>query len=386
MLNRSGKVRIGEAMPTDVTVRPVAAKRDLRRFIRLPWKIYRGDPNWVPPLILDQKDVLNTEKNPFYKHAEMQLFMAYRGEEPVGRIGAIVDHNYISFQDDKAGFFGFFESIDDSAVSKALFEAAESWVRGKEMEHMFGPANPSTNHILGLLVDAFDRPPMVMMPYNPPYYADLIQGAGFRKIKDLYAYHMDESIPISDKIKRVTGIIRGKHNVSIRHAEKKKFERELEFIKTVYNDAWIKNWGFVPWTDEEIEHLGKDVKTIAEEDLILLAEVDGEPAGFSLSMPDVNQALKHINGRLLPFGLFKLLWHSRKINRLRTAIMGVSKKYRGMGIEAVFCYETYVRALKHGFTDGEISWVLEDNLPMRNIVERWGSVLYKTYRLYDKRL
>ncbi len=371
-------------MSKDVVVKAVESGRDFRTFILFPWKIYRGNPNWVPPLIMDQKNLFNTKKNPFFKHSIIRSFLAFKENKAVGRISAVIDHNYNDFQNDRAGIFGFFESIDDKAVSNVLFEAAEEWIREQKMERMFGPANPSTNHILGLLIDAFDQPPMVMMPYNPPYYEKLFEQYGLKKAKDLYAYHMDESIPISDKIKRVTAIIKKKHNITVRPAEIKEFDREVELIKTVWNEAWERNWGFVPWTDEEFEHLGKEIKTIVNPELILLAFMDHEIAAFCLTLPDVNQALKRINGRLLPFGLLKLLWYARKLTRMRVAIMGVRKKYRMMGIEAVFCHETYVQGVKHGLTDAEISWILEDNLPMLNIMERWGSRRYKTYRMYEK--
>ncbi|MBA7665378.1 Protein YghO [subsurface metagenome] len=372
----------------NVVVNEVSTKKELRTFIKLPWKIYKEYPNWVPPLIIDQKSIFNIQKNPFFRHSKIQNFLAFKDGEAAGRISAVVDHNYNQFHNEKTALFGFFEASDDKEVGRALFAAAEDWILEQKMEHMLGPANPSTNQIFGLLVDAFDLPPMALMPYNPPYYEDLFLHAGLKKAKDMYAYHMDETIPISDKIKRVTNIIRKKHNITIRSADIKEFDREVELIKTVYNDAWTKNWGFVPFTDEEIEHLGKDIKLIARPELILLAFVEDEIAAFCLSLPNVNQAFKHVkNGRLFPTGLFKLLWYIRKVNQLRVAIMGVRKKYRTMGIDALFYHDTWIRAYEYGYRDNvELSWILEDNYPMLNTIERWGGIRYKTYRVYGKEL
>ncbi len=374
-------------MPT-IEVRAVSSRKEFRTFLSLPWSIYRDYPNWVPQLIVDTKSLLDTRTNPFYQHAEICNFVAYREGKPAGRISAIVDHNYVEFQNDRTGLFGFFETVEDGEVSKSLFSAAEAWVQERGMERLLGPANPSTNHIFGLLVDSFDKPPMVMMPYNPPYYDGLIKDCGLKKAKDLYAYHMDDTIPISDKIRRVTDIVKKRHNVTVRSANKKNFKHELELVKTVYNDAWTKNWAFVPWTDEEFEHIGNDIKMIANFDLILLGFVNDEIAGASIALPNINQALKYVkNGRLFPFGLFKLLWSMRKVSEIRCAVLGVRHKYRSMGLDAVFYNDTYELCIKNGYNRNvEISWILEDNLPMRNTLERWGSIRDKTYRVYEKEI
>ncbi len=370
-----------------IQVRPVQGRGDFRTFLRLPWSIYRGDPSWVPPLLMDVKSTLDTRRNPFYAHAEIQLFLAFRDGRPAGRIASVVDSNYVSFQEDRAGFFGFFESVDDPAVAAALLDAAAGWLRERGMERVIGPANPSTNHVLGMLVDAFDRPPMVMMPYNPPCYPALCEGWGLAKVRDLYAYLAEATRPPTEKIQRVAALVQKRNNVTVRSADTRHFDRELELVKTAYNDAWERNWGFVPWTDQEIEHLGRDIKTIADPKLVLLAFVDGEIAGFSLSLPNINQALKHVkSGRLFPLGLLKLLWHSRRIDEIRVAVMGVRRKFRGLGIEAVFYNETYFRATRDGIRRAELSWVLEDNYSMRNVAERWGVPQYKTYRVYQRDL
>lgn len=368
-------------------IRPVTSAKDLRRFILYPWKLYRGHPYWVAPLVSDQKLLLDPRKNPFFEHSELQHFLAWRGREIVGRISAIVDRNYVEFQQEKVGLFGFFECIDDEPTARALFATAEGWLRERGMESMLGPTNPSTNDTVGLLTDAFDQPPVLHMPYTFPYYLRLCEASGLTKARDLYAYYMENKVPISDKIQRVAELVRKRRKVTIRPLNMKKlFNEEIELIKTVYNDAWTRNWGFVPWTEAELEHTAKDLKKAVVPDMVLLAFVDGEIAGFSLALPDLNLALRHIRGRLFPFGLFKVLWHARKIDIVRVLALGVRKKFQGLGLDALFYYETYVRGKKNGFNRGEFSWILEDNLPMRNALENWGARIYKTYRMYDKKL
>lgn len=373
-------------MADTVRVSPVSSKPDFNAFLTFPWRIYRGDPNWVPPLLAEQKGVLDTKKNPFYLHSEIQHFLARRGRQMVGRISAIVDHNFNDFQGTKTGFFGFFESIDDREVAGALMEAASAWVRGRGMNRIMGPTNPGTNHVLAMLVDGFDSPPVLQMPYNPRYYVDLVGACGLGKAQDLFAYYMEDIVPISEKIRRVADLIRKRKNVTVRPINMKKRDQELALVKVVYNDAWERNWGFVPWTDQELDHLWDDLKTAADPEMVFFAFVDGEVAGFSLTLPDLNQALRRINGRLFPFGLLKLLWYARKIDMVRVLALGVRKKFHNMGLDAVLLYETYSRGTKQGFHRGEFSWILENNLPMRNALENWGARIYKTYRLFDKAL
>ncbi|UCF96995.1 MAG: hypothetical protein JSV89_17730 [Spirochaetaceae bacterium] len=371
-------------MPGSVEVVPVTNRRQLETFIRLPWKIYKGDPNWVPPLLVEQRTTLDTKKNPFFLHSKIQNYLAFRNGDLVGRISAIIDDNYNDFQQQNSGFFGFFEAINDMAVSRALFSEAAKWIRQQGMDRMLGPTNPSTNTVLGLLIDGFDIPAVLQMPYNPAYYVDLVEDFGLTKAHDLYAYYMEDIVPISDKIQRVAELVRKRKNVTVRPVNMKKLKEEIQLIKSVYNDAWERNWGFVPWTDEELEYMAADLKMAAIPDLVLFAYVDGELAGWSLALPDLNQAMRHINGRLFPFGLLKLLWYSKKTDMLRVLNLGVRKKFQGMGLDAVFYYETYTRGNKHGFHRGEFSWILEDNHPMRNAMENWGAKIYKTYRLYGQ--
>ena len=370
-------------MSDQVTIQPVQSKKDLKKFILFPWKIYKDDPNWVPPLISDMKKMFDPKKNPFFEHAEVENFLAYKNGEPVGRISAIINHIHNEFQGEKTGFFGFFESVHDPEVAKALIDGAANWVKERGMDRLRGPMNFSTNDTCGLLIDDFKSPPVVEMTYNPPYYVELMEKAGLKKAKDLYAYFMDDSIPISPKIERISNIIKKRHNVTIRSINLKKLREELKLVKVVYNDAWSKNWGFVPLTDAEIDHIAKQLKPIVDPDLAIFAFVNGEVAGFSVSLPDFNQALIKINGRLLPFGLFKLLYYSKKIDMIRVFIMGVREKYRHLGLDAVFYYETYMRGTGKGYHKGEFSWILEDNYKMRNTLENMGARIYKTYRIYD---
>jgi GNAT superfamily N-acetyltransferase len=373
-------------MTQAVRVEAVASKRDFDTFIKLPWKIYRKDPHWVPPLIMDQKNLLNRKKNPFFAHSEIRHFLARRDGQAVGRISAVIDRNYNEFQGEKTGFFGFFETVNSPEAAAALVEAAGNWLRERGMERLLGPANPSTNDTLGLLVAPFGQPPVLHMPYNPDYYPGLLEKAGCAKAKDLYAYYMEDITPLADKVKRVAEIIRRRNNITVRSVNMKRLLEEIDLIKVIYNDAWTPNWGFVPWTDEELEHLAQELKRAVIPELVLFAFVDGEPAGFSLSLPDLNQALIHANGRLFPFGLVKVLWHSRHIDLLRVLAMGVRRKFQKLGIDAVFYYETYTRGTARGFHRGEFSWILEDNLGIRNTMENLGARIYKTYRMYERAL
>jgi hypothetical protein len=368
-------------------VRRVESKKDLKKFIRLPWRLYRGDPNWVPPLMMDLRKRMNPKKNPFFRNAEVAYFLAERPDRPVGRICAIRNGLHNEYHRDKVGFFGFFESERDPEVTGALMDAAAEWLRGQGMDTMRGPANYSENEEYGLLVKGFDRPPMAIMPYNPEFYVDLLEGAGFLKAMDLYAWYVDrESINIPPKVERIVDRVRKKPGVTFRDVNVKDVRAELGRIKTIYNDAWSKNWGFLPWTDELLEYMAPDFKMILIPELVMLAEVNGEPAGFSLVIPDVNQLIKEIKGRLFPFGWIRMLTGLRKTRGIRYVVMGVREKFRIRGLETVFYVETLRRAKAMGYQFCEMSWVLEDNDRMNAAAEAVGGVVYKTYRIYDKKL
>lgn len=371
-------------MHNNIQIKDVVSSAELKDFIMFPWQIYRQDKNWVAPLIIDQKKLLDEHKNPFCQHARMKHFLALKDGAIAGRISAIINDNHNEFHNEKTGFFGFYESIEDPQASQALFDAAESWLRESGMDRMRGPVNPSTNDTCGLLIDAFDQPPVIMMTYNPEYYAQLFEGAGLEKSKDLYAYYLEASFMNIKRYERVVERIRKRQKVIIRSLDMKRFYDEVDLVKEIYNEAWEKNWGFIPMTDPEMTHMAKELKPVVVPDLTLFAMVEGQAVGFALALPDMNQALARINGRLLPFGLPKLLWYGRKVNMLRIIITGLRKDFRKTGIDAIFYYEIQKRAAKRKIFSAELSWVLEDNQEMRRAIENMGAYHYKTYRIYDK--
>ena len=370
-----------------VTVLPVENKRALNSFIKLPWKIYKNDPHWVPPLISQMKANLDQSKHPFFEHSEADLFIAKKGGKVVGTIAAILNnrHNYV--HNENVGFFGFFETIDDYQVAEKLLDKVMEWGENKKLDYMRGPENYSQNETCGLLVDGFDTPPVILMSHNPKYYQTFVEKYGFTKAMDLWAWEMSTvSAAMPERVVKVVERIKKRSKVTFRKISKKKLDTEIELVKQVYNNAWEKNWGFVPMTDREIEHTADELKQIVDEDIVFFAELDGKPIGFSLACPDINQALIKLNGRLFPFGLFKLLWHARKINRVRVIIMGVIPEYRSKGIDSVFYLDSFQNAVAKGYKWGECSWILENNDPMNTALKNIGASIYKTYRIYEKKI
>lgn len=370
-------------------IRQVQSKKDLSNFIKFPWKIYKNDPFWVPPLISERKDFFNPQKNPFFKHSEVVFYLAEKDGETAGRICGILNRNHISFHQEKAGFFGFFECVKDFEVAKSLLDEAKVWLKSKGMEIMRGPMNFSTNDELGFLLEGFDSPPVFMMTYNPPYYLDLMEKYGMQKAKDLFAYYFDKTYKPPDRVVRMGERIVNKQDVRVRCINPKNFEQEIQKIKRIYNSAWSKNWGFVPMTDEEFDHLAKNLKMIVDPYMVFIAEVDGEPAGFSLALPDLNLVLKRLNGKFFPFGLLKLLWHTKvrkTIDGVRILTMGVIPEYQKRGIDNVFYLRTIRDGIKRGYRWAEMSWVLEDNLLMNRVLKILGARLYKKYRIYEMML
>ncbi|MGQ9625634.1 MAG: GNAT family N-acetyltransferase [Anaerolineae bacterium] len=374
----------------EIYIHPVESKKDLMRFIKFPWKVYRNDPYWVPPLISERKAFLNPAKNPFFKHSDVALFLAERGKETAGTIAAIVDHNYNEYHQEKCGWFGLFETIEDYDVAEKLLDTARQWVQERGMETLRGPVNLSTNYEYSLLVEGFDSSPVILMTYNPRYYVDFIERFGFRTARTLYAYIADWSFygggphGLPQELVRVANRVRRKEGILVRNARIKDFENEIERVKKVYNSAWSKLWGFVPMTDAEFDHMASSLKAILDEDLIFVAEVDGEPVGFSLALPDLNQALRHIrDGRLFPFGIFKFLWYRRKIDTLRLFAMGIVEEYRGRGVDSLFYLETAYAIKRKGYKRVEMSLILEDNEMMNRILQRIGARIYKKYKIYE---
>jgi GNAT superfamily N-acetyltransferase len=382
--------------PSDVRIVPVTTEQQRRAFAVFPWRLYRNDPNWVPYILGDRLKLLDPERHPFWEHAEQQLFLAMRGQQVVGTISAHINHLHNEVYKDKVGFFGFFEVIDDYAVAKALLDAAADWLRARGMDAIRGPESPSQNEEAGLLVDGFDLPPVVMMTYNPHYYQAFIEKVGYQKAQDLYAWDILTNIFDYDvqnlprKFVRVAEEARKRPDLVLRKMDLKHFDREVELVKLVYNAAWEQNWGFVPMTDHEFEQLAEDLKFILDPDLAYFAEVGGKVAGFSLGLPDANQALLRAhpqpNNWSFLWTVVKLLWHKRKINSFRLIAMGVVPEYRTLGIDALFYVETARQAFRKGYQRCEMSWILESNDMMNRIIERLGGKVYKTYRIYQQPL
>jgi len=362
-------------------------RKQLKTFIKFPWRIYSGDPNWVPPLILDQLQFFTPGRNPYFSHSAARLFMAFRGDEPVGRISAHENNQHIRVHRDGAGFFGFFECIDDQAVANALFDSASTWLSERGLKTLRGPVSFSVNHEVGLLLDAFDEPPLIRMTYNPPYYAGLMDGYGLQKIQDLYAYVMFESEAIPERLRAISDRALEDPKLVVRTVNVRDFENEMARIKKIYAEAWSENWGAVPLTEDEFDHLVGELRLIYDRDMSFIAEYDGEPAGMSLVLPDMNQAVKKAGGRLFPLGLLKMLWQRRKINAWRMPLLGVRQEHRLRGIEVVFCCRTYaVAKTKRNYRKGEMSWILEGNTAANAVLKRLGARRSKTYRIYEKPL
>jgi hypothetical protein len=367
----------------ELYVTEVGNEQDLMAFIRLPWEIYTGDRYWVPPLI---KDLLSkfSPTHPFRLHSEMILLLAKRGAQVVGRIAGIIDHHYTKFHQEKVGFFGFFESTADAEVAETLLSKVGTWLKERGMEKMIGPMNPSTNDECGLLVDGFDTSPCLMMPYNPQYYPSLLEGFGLKKVMDLYAYWLEESFFLGNRLTRITErLIKREPQLRVRPINLRHLDEELKIVKEIYNRAWSKNWGFVPLTEEEIDDLAKNLKPLIVPDLVLFAYWGEEPIGFSVSLPDYNEVLKHLNGKVGLLGGLKFLYYSRKIRKIRTMLLGVKHAFQKKGVEGLLYIETFKRGIKKGYFQAECSWILENNVLMQHGIEAMGGKRYKIYRIYE---
>jgi len=367
----------------------VEGKNALNDFIHLLWPLYQDDPMWVPPLLLYRRMRLSP-KHPYFDHVKYCSWIALRNGNPVGRISAQIDHLYLERHQNATGFFGMLEAEDNALTFQILLKTAEAWLRKQGMQRISGPFNLSINQELGLLVDGFDTPPSVMMGHARPHYGHRIEQNGYRKEKDLLAYIIDSNFAPLDKIKTIA--TRAKNRVLTRSLQKSNFSKELQIIRDIFNDAWSANWGFIPWTDKEFEHLGKDLKIIVKEELVSIAEVDGEPAAFLVVLPNLNEVIRDLNGRLLPFGWLKMLWRL-KVKYPKTAripLMGVRRRYHDsmMGAALAFAVIAGIQepAIRLGIKQLELSWILEDNMGMRNIIESISGRVYKTYRIYCKKL
>jgi GNAT superfamily N-acetyltransferase len=363
-------------------LREVRNRNNLKSFLRLPWKIYKGDPHWVPPLLRELTFTFSP-RNPFLNHAEIVPFIALSDEEVVGRIAAIIDRNYIEYWGQGAGFFGFFESIQDQHIACILVDGAKQFLKQRGMDEILGPVNPSTNDECGLLVEGFDFDPYLMMPYNPSHYPALLEGCGLEKAKDLFANFMPEDGFVGDRIQRIVDRVRTHTpGITIRPLNMAHLMEEVQRIKDIYVEAWGGNWGFVPPTDDEMALLVKRLKPIAVPDLVLFADIDGESVGFALALPNYNRVFKRLNGRLGPIGLLKFLYYGRKIDEARLLLLGVKTAYQKRGIETLLYLEIFRQAHQRGYVRGELSWVLEDNHLIQRGIEAVGGKKYKTYRIY----
>jgi GNAT superfamily N-acetyltransferase len=366
-----------------VEIVAVQDKKSWGQFVDLPYRLYRDHPYWVPPLRIAQKELFNTRKHPFYAHAEMQTFLARRNGEVCGRVAAILDRNFNAFWREEAGFFGFFESVDDVEVARGLMEAARRWLRDRGARVIRGPMNPSTNYECGMLVEGFDSSPVVMMPYNSPSYPRLMEAVGLCKGKDLFAWSVTTDAVDEEKAMRVADKAVETNHVAIRPLRMKSFDQDVEIVWNLYNSAWSRNWGFVPMTREEFLHEAAEMKQILKPDLALVGEVDGRAVGFALALPDINIALKHAGGRLFPLGLFKILYHQRLIRNIRVILLGVIEEYRTTGVAAGFYAALIRNGRRLGYERSEMSWILEDNVLMNRSLEAMGARKYKTYRIYE---
>jgi GNAT superfamily N-acetyltransferase len=371
---------------SEVRVDRVSNRGELREFISYPWTVYQGNPYWVPPLLSEMKEKLDRKRNPFFEHAEMDLFLARRDGRTSGRIAAIRDENHNRFHAEKTAFFGLYESADDLETARGLLETVERWGRKRGMETLRGPMNLSMNDECGFLLEGFGRSPAIMMPYNPPYYLDLMTNCGLVKVKDLYAFLLARGHKTEARVEAIAARTRLEARVALRNIRKKTLDREIDLIKQVYNNAWEKNWGFVPMTDREFVHIGRKLKQIGDPDLVLLAEVEGRPVGFALALPNFNEILLRINGRLFPFGIFKLLRYKQKIEGVRAITFGVLKEYRQSGLSAYLFCELEKRARQKGYQWAESSWLLEDNEPVIKFNLAVGAKLYKKYRIFEKKI
>ncbi len=377
-------------MAGTVTVSPVSSSSDTRAFIDLPYRLHADRQHWVPPLRMDVARSLNRKKNAFFEHGDIQPFVARdAGGAVVGRVAGIVNGMHLKKYNDGMGFVGFFECIDDYSVASALLDAATGWLRQRDLTGARGPTNPSMNDICGMLVDGFDRPPSIMMPYNPPYYPAFMEQYGFQRAMTMWAYYVHRKYVDYAKLRRgVELVYRRNPTLSLRTLDMDRFDEDAQVVLDIYNDAWSRNWGHVPMTAGEFKQLAHEMKQIVDSRIVFIIEDNGTPIAFSISLPDLNQALIHVrNGRLFPVGLPKLLARAKLggINEVRTLLMGVRKEWQGKGLDAILNLATIEEGVKHGYTASELSWVLDSNPRLINALVNIGSVKDKEYAMYEMR-
>ncbi len=381
MNNHSGK---------NIEIREVIGKKALKTFIKIPWSLYKDDPNWIPPLLMERKDALSS-KHPFFKHAAWKAWIAYVDGMPVGRVSAQIDELHQQRYNNKTGFFGLIEAPDDHDVFSALFETAENWLREKGMRQIIGPFNLGINQEIGILTEGFDTPPCVMTSHSARYYGAAIEKCGYDPAQELLAYELDIHTYKAPVIMQEL-IDRSADHIKVRPLNKKTMDADFDLMREIFNDAWQDNWNFVPFTSEEFKAVGKELLMVVPHEFLQIAEIDGEAAGFMAMLPDINMAAADLNGRLLPFGWAKLLWRLkvRFPKRCRIPLMGVRKKYQntifGPAMAFMLVDAVLLPGLKRGGHTVEMSWILEQNKPTRNMIEKFGGKITKRYHMYEKAL
>jgi GNAT superfamily N-acetyltransferase len=371
-----------------VSIHEVTDNRGRDAFIAMQFRLYKGDESFVPPIVAERKDFLNPETNPYFREANCALFVAKRGDEVVGRIAATVDHRYNRYHHTSDGFVGLFESENEPGIASTLFSTAADWAKRQGARRLVGPVNLAFHHDVGLLVEGFERPPSMMMPYNPRYYPKLFEINGFTKLKDLYSYELATAQGLPEKVLRFAQRARNNKSITVRRLNIARPEKDIASIKTILETLMKPGIGFAPLSDSEFAAGVNRMKPIIQlrPEFSLIAEVNGEPVAFSITLPDAYVALKAANGYLFPFGLAKLLWAARSIKRLRVLLFGIEARFRRRGIDALLALETYERALALGYTSGEMGWVLEDDTAIIRTIEATGAKKLKTYRLYQRPL
>ena len=372
-------------MSPAVVVKAVESSGEKKRFLEFPWTLYRNDPNWVPPLRMDQKELVGYRPHPFYEKNECQTFLARRGRQVCGRIAAIHNRVHNEFRKEQRGFFGFFECVDDQEVANALLDAARQWLAQRGLHAVRGPANPGFHYMHGVLIEGFDSPPTFMMPYNPPYYARLLETYGFRKAQDMYAYYGNlDMLPASSaKVGPLANQIVERFNVQIRPMDKSRFLDEVRLFLEIYNRSLIDHWGFAPMSPAEVDHMAKGLRWLIIPELAIGAMIDGKPVGVVFCLPDYNPRIKQIDGRLFPFGFLRLLRNKAKIKKVRLLAANVLPEFQRLGMGLVLLRSLVPRGLEMGLEEVEFSWVMECNQLSRGSLEKGGAKRVKSYRLFD---
>jgi len=369
---------------------PVSDKADLAEFIRLPAAIFKDDPQWIPPLFLERKIHLSPKHNPYFQHAKSQAWVAWRGDVAVGRISAQIDDLALAQHHDATGFFGMLDAEDNQETFAALITTAEQWLAEQGMRRVRGPFNLSINEEMGLLIDGFADPPVFMMSHALPYYRERIEQCGYHKAVDTLAYLINPNFVAPPVMQRLLKM--ASERVTVRTLDRSRFDEEIMLLRDIFNDAWSENWGFVPFTEAEFKELGQNLKFLLHDEYIQIAEVDGEAAGFIIGMPNINEAIRDLKGKLFPFGWLKLIWRLKIKGPAsgRVPLMGVRKKFQktrlGPGLAFLIIEEVRNELHKRGAHRLELSWILEDNAGMRNIIESIGGTAYKRYRVFERDL